>query len=498
MATTSFLRGVENYNKDVTAARLQAEWDVTDTFDLRFSADWLLDKSDPKQGHRLIPSLQTGAPVLDDVYDTRAGLAQPAQRSEAYGGSLVAHVGVRATTGRSRTSSPIARMKSSTPIDFDSLPAIDVDVPAIYENDQFSEELQFLYSSDKLNGLIGVYYLDANALTGFRRRARHHRRDHRRSGPQRADLRRRQHQDLVGVRRLHLRLHRRPAPVARRPLHGRQARRQSSCAARSPAATRRCSAARPCRSRPRRTSTARTSFTDFSPRVSLAWDAAEDHNLYFTYAKGFKGGGFDPRGQTSAAPDVDRDGVREPDEIFDFMQFEPETVNSYEVGWKGTFERGRFTTNLAAFWMDYSDVQVPSSIGVDTNGDGINDTFTGATTNAAAATLKGVEFDGNAVLGEDWITKGDELTHHALARLHRRQVRRVHRPDGRRCRQPARLPEHAGMDVQLARQLHDAVHAGEHDGDLTLDQLALLSQRTRASSRARCRCSTRKPTRSGT
>ena len=52
------------------------------------------------------------------------------------------------------------------------------------------------------------------------------------------------------------------------------------------------------------------------------------------------------------------------------MQFEPETVNSYEVGWKGTFERGRFTTNVAAFWMDYSDVQVPSSIGVDTNNDG--------------------------------------------------------------------------------------------------------------------------------
>ena len=92
------------------------------------------------------------------------------------------------------------------------------------------------------------------------------------------------------------------------------------------------------------------------------------------------------------------------------MQFEPETVNSYEVGWKAAFQRGRFTTNIAAFWMDYQDVQVPSSIGVDTNGDGINDTFTGATTNAAAATLKGIEFDGTAVLGEDWITAGDELS----------------------------------------------------------------------------------------
>jgi len=151
-------------------------------------------------------------------------------------------------------------------------------------------------------------------------------------------------------------------------------------------------------------------FKDFNPRASISWQPNADHNLYFTYSQGFKGGGFDPRGQTSAAPDVDRDGIREPNEIFDFMQFEPETVNSYELGWKGSFERGRFTTNVAAFWMDYSDVQVPSSIGVDTNGDGINDTFTGATTNAAAATLKGIEFDGNAVLGEDWISKGDELS----------------------------------------------------------------------------------------
>src|SRR5690606_7697139 len=72
--------GVENYNKDVTAARFQAEWDVSDTMDVRFSADYVLDKSAPRQGHRLIPSLQSGLPVLDDVYDTRAGLVNPAQR----------------------------------------------------------------------------------------------------------------------------------------------------------------------------------------------------------------------------------------------------------------------------------------------------------------------------------------------------------------------------------------------------------------------------------
>ena len=400
--------GVENYNKDVSAARLQAEWDVSPTFDIRASADWLLDKSDPKQGHRLIPSLQTGTPVLPDVYDTQAGLVRPYQRSEAYGGSVVATWELD-DTWTVKNILAYREDESSTPIDFDSLPAIDVDVPAIYENDQFSEEIQFLYSSEKLNGLVGVYYLDANALTAF-------------------DVVLATTGALIGVPGLNAQtfgdvntktwsvfadftydftddLHlsvggrytddQRTAQVLRRTFSGGYSPLFGGTAV--PIAT---------------TSNfnGEDSFKDFSPRVSLAWDAAPDHNLYFTYAKGFKGGGFDPRGQTSAAPDVDRDGIREPNEIFDFMQFEPETVNSYELGWKGSFERGRFTTNVAAFWMDYSDVQVPSSIGVDTNGDGINDTFTGATTNAAAATLKGIEFDGNAVLGEDWISKGDELS----------------------------------------------------------------------------------------
>lgn len=402
------LNGVENYNKDVSAARFQAEWDVTDTLDLKFSSDWLLDKSDPKQGHRLITSLQTATPVLDNVYDTQAGLAQPVQRSEAWGGSLV---GTWEATDNWTVKNILAyrQDESSTPIDFDSLPAIDVDVPAIYKNDQFSEELQFLYNSDRLNGLVGVYYLDANALTAFDvvlattgalisipgLNAQTFGDVNTKTWSVFADFT----YDITDD--LHLSLggrytdDKRTAQVLRRTFSGGYSPLFGGTAV----------------------AIATTSnfngedrFTDFSPRASLAWDVAEDHNLYFTYAKGFKGGGFDPRGQTSAAPDTDQNGTRDPDEIFDFMQFEPETVNSYELGWKGTFERGRFTTNLAAFWMDYADVQVPSSIGVDTNNDGINDTFTGATTNAAAATLKGIEFDGNAVLGESWLAQGDELS----------------------------------------------------------------------------------------
>ncbi len=402
-----FLPGVENYNKDVTAARASAEWDVTDAFNLRFAADYVLDKSDPKQGHRLIRSLQTNAPVLSNVYDTRAGLRQPTQRSEAYGGSIVAEWEL-SDAWTAKNILAYREDESSTPIDFDSLPAIDVDVPAIYKNDQFSEELQFLYTGEKLNGLVGFYYLDASALTIF-------------------DVALATTGALIGVPGLNAQTYgdvgtktwsvfadftyaftpqwalsvgarytddKRSSIVLRRNFSGGYSPFFGGTAV------------------PISTSSnfnGSDRFTDVSPRVSLAWTPNADNNVYFTYSRGFKGGGFDPRGQTSAAPDVNRDGVRSAQEIFDFMQFKPETVDSYELGWKAALWNGRFNTSLAGFWMDYTDVQVPGSVGVDTNGDGINDTFTGVTTNAGAATLKGIEFDGLLHMAEDWINKGDML-----------------------------------------------------------------------------------------
>ena len=46
------------------------------------------------------------------------------------------------------------------------------------------------------------------------------------------------------------------------------------------------------------------------------------------------------------------------------------------------------------FYADYEDVQVPASVAIDTDGDGVDDSFAGATTNAAKATIQGVELEG--------------------------------------------------------------------------------------------------------
>src|SRR3546814_2840313 len=102
------------------------------------------DKSDPRGGHRLITSLATGAPVLDNVFDSRGGLNDPKQDIEAYG--LAMNVTAELSdTLTLRSISAWRKDKSATPIDFDALPAVDVDVPGFYFNEQISQEFQLLY-----------------------------------------------------------------------------------------------------------------------------------------------------------------------------------------------------------------------------------------------------------------------------------------------------------------------------------------------------------------
>jgi len=92
------ISGVENYNKDSLGARLSAEWEPSDNWFIKLAADYVQDDSDPRQGHRLTVGNISGAPVLDNVYDTRAVF--PCWPS---GGSAI--------QSHSRTFSPAARTK---------------------------------------------------------------------------------------------------------------------------------------------------------------------------------------------------------------------------------------------------------------------------------------------------------------------------------------------------------------------------------------------------
>ncbi|MFL6722561.1 MAG: TonB-dependent receptor, partial [Sphingomicrobium sp.] len=156
--------------------------------------------------------------------------------------------------------------------------------------------------------------------------------------------------------------------------------------------------------------TGERNFKKFTPRASVSFKPTEDHHIYASYSQGFKGGGFDPRGVGANAPDTDSDGIRSDDEIAAFLSFLPETVDSYELGYKGSLFDNRVNVAVAAFHADYKDVQIPGSVACTILVAGIpTPSFCGVVSNAGKARFQGLEFEGNARVAESLMSAGDRL-----------------------------------------------------------------------------------------
>ena len=163
--------GIDNYNKDVWATRGTIEMGRpgSNTF-IRISGDYTHDKSNPRNGHRIFPDFVTGEPPLPGVYDTEAGLNNPKEDVQAGGLAMTAqaklsdHVTLKSISAWRKD-------RSYTPIDFDSQPVADVDVPAVYRNEQISQEFQLLYSSDKSQRHLRLLLPRCRCLDRVRRAA---------------------------------------------------------------------------------------------------------------------------------------------------------------------------------------------------------------------------------------------------------------------------------------------------------------------------------------
>ncbi|MBA6339112.1 TonB-dependent receptor [Colwellia sp. BRX8-7] len=156
---------LENYNKDVFAGRLTVEFTPTDNLFFRFNYDKTIDDSNAKGGYRLLPSIVTDAPVPDSVYDSYTSM--PTWNSvESEGYSLTAEYYVNDTWSiKSITAS--RDNYSKTNIDFDNTPERIFDVPAIYDDEQFTQEFQVNYDSDNLTFVSGLYYFDGESCGTF-------------------------------------------------------------------------------------------------------------------------------------------------------------------------------------------------------------------------------------------------------------------------------------------------------------------------------------------
>ena len=397
--------GQRNYNKDVIATRGTIEFAPSDQIFFRLSGDYTADDSNPRGGHRLIANLVTGEAPLGNVYDSEGSLNDPLQRVRAGGVALSGEIGLNDWL-KFRTITAYRKDQSYTPIDFDATPAVDVDVPAIYRNHQFSQEFQLVADKGPLQGVAGFYYLNARAydvfdvrlyttlptvLPGLTAATVGDVRTKTWAGF--ADLTYNFNpQWSVSLGGRYTNDHRQAHVFRRNLILGGSPELGGSY----PYDMTGIQVGAP-------TSNFDGSRTDkaFTPRASVSFKPNKDNNIYISYSKGFKGGGFDPRGLTTQAPS------QRPQDIYDFMAFDPEKVDSYELGWKASVFQHRLQFAAAVFDAEYKDVQVPGSAGCVVNGIA---TFCGITTNAGAARFKGAELETNWRVANDLAAAGDRLS----------------------------------------------------------------------------------------
>jgi iron complex outermembrane receptor protein len=404
--------GQRNYNKDIWAARGTVEFEpAPDTF-FRLSGDYTWDDSNPRGGHRLIPNLVTGELPLGNVFDTEGSLNDPKQRVRSGGISLSGEIGLTQWL-KFRTITAYRKDHSATPIDFDATPAVDVDVPAIYKNHQFSQEFQLVADKGPLQGVAGFYYLNANAYDIFDVRL-YTSYGGALPGLTAATLGNVKTKTWAGFADLtynfspqwavslggrytndkrHAYVFRRNLLYGGSPELGGEPPYDATGVQLGPLTS---------------DFTGSRKDTAFTPRASVNFKPNLNNNFYVSYSRGFKGGGFDPRGLTTACvPPAGQARACTSSEIYDFMAFDPEKVDSYEAGWKAALFDHRLQLATAIFDAEYKDIQVPGSSGAVING---VPTFVGITTNAGKARFRGVEVETNWRMANDIAAAGDRLS----------------------------------------------------------------------------------------
>ncbi|MGI9342459.1 MAG: TonB-dependent receptor, partial [Gammaproteobacteria bacterium] len=89
-------------------------------------------------------------------------------------------------------------------------------------------------------------------------------------------------------------------------------------------------------------------FTDFSPRLAVNWQAADDMLAYGTISKGYKAGGFS-LGYNSAGGAPNMGIVNE--------KYNEEELWNYEIGFKSEWMENRLRFNTALFLLQWDDFQ---------------------------------------------------------------------------------------------------------------------------------------------
>ncbi|MBW8901542.1 MAG: TonB-dependent receptor, partial [Massilia sp.] len=397
----NILNGKDNYNKDVGAARISAEFTPNSDLFVRLAADRTVDDSEPRQGYRLTPGPAPAniQPLAGD-YDTRANLYAVnghKQKVTTKGVSLLIDYALSSELSFKSITAHRSSL-SYAPIDFDSLETPLFEAPSIYSDKQDSQEFQLTYTGAKFQAVGGVFYMKTNAFNEF---------DVLYNAAGGLSLYTLDDIDSknwavfadvsynvsdtfnvnVGGRYTN---DERRARIFKRTYLGLT----GSPTLGNPAAVGLAANTDLTKDDLNRTD------TKFTPKLGFGWKIAPEHNMYGTYAQGIKGGMFDPRmdlaatgGPNTAASLEKRKGVN------------PEEVSSIELGLKSAMNGGRLQTNVAVFYTDYKNVQIPGSIPT-FNAAGVVTGFAGTLTNAGKAKIKGLELEAMARVTDQLTVSG--------------------------------------------------------------------------------------------
>ena len=369
---TNLNTGNEHYNKDVTAARMSAEWTPTDNLFFRLAGDIVKDDSNARHGHREL------APSPASVYDTNAG-AGDRNSVTAKGLSLTGEWNVNDwLTLKSVSAYRDGQTRGN--IDFDNLPQPILDIPARYDDDQFSQEFQAVLNGDRWSGVAGVYYLDATASGAF--------------------------DTVVGLANLTTLTSGSvdtksyavfadfsydvtdalSVSVGGRYTHDEKTGsvfRQQYLGIRSP---RFGNNAAVLLGAPRTNYTRTREFEKFTPRVSASYKFGDDLTAYASWGQGFKSGGFDMRG----------DAVLYPATV---NGYDPETVETVELGLKGSLFDRRLSFATAIFDSSYEDQQITTQYPAGA-------TVASVVDNVGSSSIRGWEFEGRLRASQNLTIRG--------------------------------------------------------------------------------------------
>ena len=115
---------------------------------------------------------------------------------------------------------------------------------------------------------------------------------------------------------------------------------------------------------------------EITPRIAYAHKFTDNLMMYASATNGFKSGGWNARGSSSA----------------ELQAFAPETIWSYELGMRGDWMDGRLRTNITIFYSDLEDLQTTSAT---PDGQFL-------TTNAGGLEVPGIEAEITALPTDNW------------------------------------------------------------------------------------------------